>query len=149
MAVTPVPNPVPDSPITTVPAALSETAPRVIRLLAERLELVEDLWQSVLRSECPPDRVERLLRLKRLSGPITPTELADESCVDTDGIVQLIREMDLADGIAAARAFSLYFQLVNIIEQHIEEDSYLESLRSAPQVVSSDPFVPPLARQSE
>ncbi|WP_231596890.1 phosphoenolpyruvate carboxylase [Synechococcus sp. CBW1004] len=150
MAVTPVPSPAPEAlPSAPHAAGLNEAAPRVIRLLSERLELVEDLWQSVLRSECPPDRVERLLRLKQLSGPITPTELADESSVDTAGIVQLIREMDLADGIAAARAFSLYFQLVNIIEQHIEEDSYLESLRSAPQVVSSDPFVPPLARQSE
>ena len=145
MAVTPVPSPAPAAP--TAPAA--EPAPRVIRLLGERLELVEDLWQSVLRSECPPQRVEKLLRLKQLSGPITPTELADESSVDTDGIVQLIREMDLADGIAAARAFSLYFQLVNILEQHIEEDSYLESLRSAPPAVSGDPFLPPLARQSE
>ncbi|MEI6032130.1 MAG: phosphoenolpyruvate carboxylase [Synechococcaceae cyanobacterium ELA739] len=126
-----------------------EPTPRVIRLLAERLELVEDLWQSVLRSECPPERVARLLRLKQLSGPVTPTELADESHVDTEGIVQLIKEMDLADGIAAARAFSLYFQLVNILEQHIEEDSYLESLKTAPAPASNDPFLPPLASQSE
>jgi len=144
MAVTPS---TPASPVAPAPA--SEPAPRVIRLLGERLELVEDLWESVLRSECPPQRVEKLLRLKQLSGPVTPTELADESSVDTEGIVQLIREMDLADGIAAARAFSLYFQLVNILEQHIEEDSYLESLRSTPQAVRSDPFLPPLARQSE
>ncbi|MFS6826301.1 hypothetical protein AAF143_03525 [Cyanobium sp. ATX-6F1] len=42
-------------------------APQVSRLLGERLELVEDLWQTVLRSECPPTHAERLLRLKRLS----------------------------------------------------------------------------------
>ncbi len=35
-------------------------------------------------------------------------------------------------GIAAARAFSLYFQLVNILEQHIEEDTYLESSAPGP-----------------
>ena len=133
-------TPVPPSP---------EPPPRVIRLLGERLALVEDLWQSVLRSECPPERVERLLRLKQLSGPVTPSELADENRVDTEGIVELIKEMDLADGIAAARAFSLYFQLVNILEQHIEEDSYLESLQSAPAPASSDPFLPPLASQSD
>ena len=142
MAVTPAPAPAPVGP------AL-EPAPRVIRLLSERLELVEDLWQSVLRSECPPERVERLLKLKQLSGPITPSELADESSVDTEGIVQLIREMDLADGIAAARAFSLYFQLVNILEQHIEEDSYLESLKTSPPEDRNDPFLPPLASQSD
>ena len=26
------------------------------RLLQNRLELVEDLWQTVLRSECPPEQ---------------------------------------------------------------------------------------------
>ena len=144
MAVTPAPDSAPFAA-----TAMIEPIPRVIRLLAERLELVEDLWQSVLRSECPPERVARLLRLKQLSGPVTPTELADESHVDTEGIVQLIKEMDLADGIAAARAFSLYFQLVNILEQHIEEDSYLESLKTAPAPASNDPFLPPLASQSE
>jgi len=144
MAVTPAPDSAPFAA-----TAMIEPTPRVIRLLAERLELVEDLWQSVLRSECPPERVARLLRLKQLSGPVTPTELADESHVDTEGIVQLIKEMDLADGIAAARAFSLYFQLVNILEQHIEEDSYLESLKTAPAPASNDPFLPPLASQSE
>ncbi|MFM7086239.1 MAG: phosphoenolpyruvate carboxylase [Cyanobium sp.] len=155
MAVTPAASSVPaessssESKAAGPLAGAPDASPRVIRLLGERLELVEDLWQSVLRSECPPARVEKLLRLKQLSGPVTPTELGDETGVDTDGIVQLIREMDLADGIAAARAFSLYFQLVNILEQHIEEDSYLESLRSAPQAVSSDPFLPPLASQSE
>ena len=71
MAVTPS---TPTSPVAPAPA--DEPAPRVIRLLGERLELVEDLWESVLRSECPPQRVEKLLRLKQLSGPLTPTELA-------------------------------------------------------------------------
>ena len=40
------------------------------RLLKQRLELVEDLWQTVLRSECPPEQAERLLRLKKISDPI-------------------------------------------------------------------------------
>ena len=61
----------------------------------------------------------------------------------------VIREMDLADGIAAARAFSLYFQLINILEQHIEEDTYLESLQTAPSTGANDPFLPALASQSD
>ncbi len=136
-------------------AAVPETPPGVIRLLGERLELVEDLWQTVLRSECPPNQVERLLLLKELSGPLSAPELAaaeEQATLDTGdsaGIVQLIGEMDLAEAIAAARAFSLYFQLVNILEQHIEEDSYLESLKTAPQTSCTDPFLPPLASQSE
>ena len=98
------------------------------RLLQNRLELVEDLWQTVLRSECPPDQAERLLRLKQLSEPLA-LEGADENSAST-AIVLLIKEMDLAEAITAARAFSLYFQLVNILEQRIEEDSYLASMSS-------------------
>lgn len=41
----------------------------VIRVLGERLELVEDLWLTILRSECGPQQLERLLRLKELVGP--------------------------------------------------------------------------------
>jgi phosphoenolpyruvate carboxylase len=125
------------------PAAASEAIPasqRVTRLLGERLELVEDLWETVLRSECPPEQAERLLRLKQLSDP-------DEADV-TGAIVQLIREMDLAEAIAAARAFSLYFQLVNILEQHIEEDTYLDSLKNQ-ENGPSDPFLPALANQTD
>jgi len=119
------------------------SAPPVRRLLGERLELVEELWQAVLRSECPPEQAERLLRLKQLGEP--ESSPADSS----SAIVALIREMDLAEAIAAARAFSLYFQLVNILEQHIEEDSYLDSLRGQDEPQPVDPFQPPLASQVE
>jgi phosphoenolpyruvate carboxylase len=144
------------SPFGPAPGAGASEAPAgVIRLLGERLELVEELWLTVLRSECPPAQLERLLRLKELSGPLNPPEIspADEQAGlrsgDSESIVAVIHEMDLADGIAAARAFSLYFQLVNILEQHIEEDSYLESLTTAPSAAVNDPFLPPLASQSE
>ena len=80
--------------------------PRVTRLLDERLELVEDLWQTVLRSECPPQQAERLLRMKELSAAVE-AGAAEQATAE---IVQLIRGMDLAEAIAAARAFSLYFQ---------------------------------------
>ena len=69
------------------------------RLLQQRLELVEDLWQTVLRSECPPEQTERLLRLKQLSEPLAIEE-ADGNSTST-AIVLLIREMDLAEAIAA------------------------------------------------
>jgi len=119
------------------------------RLLAERLELVEELWQTVLRSECPPQQAERLLRMKELSTGIDGGAPDATSEAATAAIVQLIRDMDLAEAIAAARAFSLYFQLVNILEQHIEEDSYLASLRAHHPEDISDPFLPPLAVQTE
>ena len=125
--------------------AIPEPSPRATRLLGERLELVEDLWHEVLRSECPPGQAERLLRLKQLSEPTGD----GDGAIDTGAIVELIREMDLAAAIAAALAFSLYFQLVNILEQHIEEDSYLDSLKTCAEPVCTDPFLPPLASQTE
>ena len=115
-------------------------------LLQHRLALVEDLWETVLRSECPPDQAERLLRMKQLSDPVA----SDGAAVSSDAVAQLIREMDLVEAIAAARAFSLYFQLVNILEQRIEEDSYLASMsRSQEHAEPINPFAPPLASQTE
>ena len=138
-------NRVATSPMRPSPPISSEASPRVTRLLGERLELVEDLWQTVLHSECPLGQAERLLRLKQLSEP----QGDGDGAIDTGAIVQLIREMDLAEAIAAARAFSLYFQLVNILEQHIEEDSYLDSLKTNGEPVNKDPFLPALASQTE
>ena len=145
------------SPVHATAAAgpLPEAHPGVPAALGERLELVEDLWLTVLRSECPPAQVDRLIRLKNLSGPLNPPEVSDADeqagfrSGDSQAIVAVIREMDLSDGIAAARAFSLYFQLINILEQRIEETSYLQSIRRAPVARNSDPFLPPLASQSD
>ena len=56
--------------------------------------------------------------------------------------------MDLAESIAAARAFSLYFQLVNILEQRVEEDRYIQSFSNKNSQKSHDnldPFAPALA----
>ena len=142
----PTPN-----PTTGASSAGLPTTQRVTRLLGERLELVEDLWETVLRSECPPEQAERLLRLKRLSDPTEGDTSGTGDASGGDGtaaIVQLIRDMDLAEAIAAARAFSLYFQLVNILEQHIEEDSYLDSLKNQDSS-PSDPFLPALANQTD
>ena len=145
------------SPLMREPATVHRPGPEVpshtTRLLVERLELVEELWLSVLHSECPPGQVERLIRLKELSGRFDPEEdgnrATPSSGVDSEAIDQVIREMDLSDGIAAARAFSLYFQLINILEQHIEENTYVESLRQTAASEQWDPFLPPLANQSE
>ena len=110
------------------------------RLLHQRLELVEELWQNVLRSECPPEQSERLLRLKQLTDPVSlDNRDGSKNNVSAD-IIELIRAMDLAEAIAAARAFSLYFQLINILEQRIEEDGYLASL--APNLEQGNPQGP-------
>ena len=122
------------------------------QLLQHRLDLIEDLWKTVLRSECPPEQSERLLRLKQLSDPVSLEGRDGDST--SEAIVELIRAMDLSEAISAARAFSLYFQLINILEQRIEEDSYLDSLRpnlsaESAQRDAFDPFAPPLANQTD
>ena len=145
-------------PESTTPVSEQETArlsgggSGAGQLLQHRLDLIEDLWKSVLRSECPPEQSERLLRLKQLSDPVSMGGRDGDST--SEAIVELIKAMDLSEAISAARAFSLYFQLINILEQRIEEDSYLDSLRpnssaDAAQRDAFDPFAPPLANQTD
>ena len=74
--------------------------------------LIEDLWESVLREECPDDQAERLIQLKELS--YSKQIDGNSSKTFKNEIVDIVNSMDLAESIAAARAFSLYFQLVNI-----------------------------------
>ena len=111
--------------------------------------LIEELWESVLRQECPNEQANRLIKLKHLSH--SNRILDDKSRTIKDEIVEIINDMDLAESIAAARAFSLYFQLVNILEQRVEEDRYIASFSNKNNEKSHDkldPFAPPLARQN-
>ena len=84
-------------------------------LVHQRQILVEDLWESVLRSECGQEMVDLLKEMRSLSSPEGQvTDLPKSS------VPQLIEKLPLEDAIQAARAFALYFQLNNIIEQHYE-----------------------------
>ncbi|MGF1539033.1 MAG: phosphoenolpyruvate carboxylase [Pleurocapsa sp.] len=84
-------------------------------LLHQRQILVENLWESVLRSECGQQMVDLLNEMRSLSSPEGQvTDLPQSS------VPQLIEKLPLEDAIQAARAFALYFQLNNIIEQHYE-----------------------------
>ncbi len=116
-----------------VSAAIRLKAPR---LLQERLGLIEELWHSVLNHECDQAVASRLTHLKQLCFEAGSAE----------AIVELVRTMDLSEAIIAARAFSLYFQLVNIVEQQIEEDRYRSSIQAAyaKGPVVENPFAPPL-----
>ena len=85
-------------------------------LLRHRQKLIEDLWESVLRSECGQEMLDLLQKMRSLSsaeGQVT--EKFPESTVP-----QLIEKLTIDDAIQAARAFALYFQLTNIVEQHYE-----------------------------
>ena len=111
--------------------------------------LIEDLWESVLREECPYEQAERLIQLKELSYSTPVDEHTSKKFKNR--IVDIVNSMDLAESISAARAFSLYFQLVNILEQRVEEDRYIQSFTNKNVHKSPDnldPFAPALARQN-
>jgi len=111
--------------------------------------LIEDLWESVLREECPYEQAERLIQLKELSYSTPVDEHTSKKFKNK--IVDIVNSMDLAESISAARAFSLYFQLVNILEQRVEEDRYIQSFTNKNVHKSPDnldPFAPALARQN-
>ncbi len=85
-------------------------------LLRHRLKLVEDLWESVLGSECGADMVSLLKQLRSMCSPEGQTTDLPEQAV-----LELIEKLDLNEAIRAARGFALYFQLINIVEQHYEQ----------------------------
>ncbi|MGK7916533.1 MAG: phosphoenolpyruvate carboxylase [Prochloraceae cyanobacterium] len=94
--------------------------------LRHRLKLVEDLWESILRAECGQDLVDLL---KKLRSMCSPEGQATE--VPSSSVPKLIEKLDLDAAIRAARAFALYFQLINIVEQHYEQREQQISRRAA------------------
>ena len=85
-------------------------------LLRQRQKLVEDLWESVLRSECGQEMLDLLQKMRSLSS-------AEGQVTDSfpqSSVPQLIAKLNIDDAIQGARAFALYFQLTNIVEQHYE-----------------------------
>jgi len=93
--------------------------------LRHRLKIVEDLWESVLCSECGQELVDLLKQLRDLGSPEgQATELPESS------VPKLIEKLDLNSAIRASRAFALYFQLINIVEQHYEQRAQMLSRRT-------------------
>jgi phosphoenolpyruvate carboxylase len=88
--------------------------------LRHRLQVVEELWESVLRQECGQEMVDLLRQLRDLCSPEgqATNDLAASA-------VELIEKLNINEAIRAARAFALYFQLINIIEQEYEQKQQL------------------------
>lgn len=84
--------------------------------LRHRLKVVEDVWESVLRAECGQELVDLLAQLRSMYSVQGQAVNFSESPV-----LKLVEQLDLNDAIRAARAFALYFQLINIVEQHYEQ----------------------------
>ena len=85
--------------------------------LRHRLTTVEGIWESVLEAECGTELVSLLKNIRRLCAPDGQADKA----LDNANALQLIEQLSLEDAIRMARAFALYFQLINIVEQHYEQ----------------------------
>ena len=96
-------------------------------LLRHRLKLIEQLWESVLCSECGQEMVDLLLQMRAICSPEGQAEDLPKSSVP-----QLIQKLSIEDAIQCARAFALYFQLINIVEQHYEQQEQKLSRRNNP-----------------
>ncbi|HEY9599827.1 MAG TPA: phosphoenolpyruvate carboxylase [Cyanophyceae cyanobacterium] len=93
--------------------------------LRHRLKVVEDLWESVLRSECGQELVDLLKQLRELCSPEgQAANLPEES------VRKIVEKLDLNAAIRASRAFALYFQLINSVEQHYEQRTQLLAQRA-------------------
>lgn len=88
--------------------------------LRHRLQVVEELWESVLQQECGQNMVDLLRKLRDLCSPEGQATNDQASSV-----VELIEQLNINEAIRAARAFALYFQLINIIEQEYEQKQQL------------------------
>ncbi len=96
--------------------------------MRHRLKLIEDLWESVIYAECGPELVNLLTRLRSMSSP--EGQATDDPKYS---ITKVIEKLELNDAIKAARAFALYFQLINIVEQHYEQREQLLTRRASYQ----------------
>ncbi|MDJ0737217.1 MAG: phosphoenolpyruvate carboxylase [Nostocaceae cyanobacterium] len=88
--------------------------------LRHRLQVVEELWENVLRQECGQKMVDLLRQLRDLCSPEGQANKDQASSV-----FKMIEQLNINEAIRAARAFALYFQLINIIEQDYEQRQQL------------------------
>ncbi len=94
---------------------VDEALQRRNNLLNRRLRLVEELWESVILQECGQPLVDLLRRLRSMC---SPEGQALEYPVPE--VLQIVEHLSLKAAIQTARAFALFFQLINIVEQHYE-----------------------------
>ncbi|MBO1351646.1 MAG: phosphoenolpyruvate carboxylase [Hormoscilla sp. GUM202] len=89
-------------------------------LLRHRLKVVEKLWESVLEQECGRELVNLLASMRSMSSPegqAATNLFKDEGKIGSQE-QHMIENLDFNAAIRATRGFALYFQLINIVEQH-------------------------------
>ncbi|MCL6753512.1 phosphoenolpyruvate carboxylase [Nostoc sp. CCCryo 231-06] len=101
--------------------------------LRHRLQVVEELWESVLRQECGQNMVELLRQLRDLCSPEGQATNDQASSA-----VKLIEQLNINEAIRAARAFALYFQLINIIEQEYEQRQQLSRYEAETEATDAE-----------
>ena len=84
-----------------------------------RIKMVEDIWEAVLWNECGQELLTLLHQLRRLCSEEGQAPAARAASVQQ--VVQLVENLKLEDAVRTARAFALYFQLINSVEQHYEQ----------------------------
>jgi phosphoenolpyruvate carboxylase len=95
--------------------------------LLYRLKLVENLWESVLLKESGQELVDLLRQLREMC---SPEGQAPE--YPAEAVLKVVESLDLHQATTAARAFALFFQLINIVEQdHEQEKTSIQ--RSSPK----------------
>jgi phosphoenolpyruvate carboxylase len=94
-----------------------------------RLKVVEDIWEKVLRDECGQELLTLLHLLRRICSPEGQAPTAEAAQVKQ--VVEVVENLKLEDSIQAARAFALYFQLINSVEQHYEQQGQQQQYRAA------------------
>lgn len=89
-------------------------------LLRHRLRIVEDIWELVLSQECGAEFVEQLNQMRSMCSPARQaTEFS------AFPILKIVEQMEVEEAIRFSRAFALYFQIINIVEQHYDQRSQL------------------------
>ncbi|BAZ37829.1 phosphoenolpyruvate carboxylase [Calothrix sp. NIES-4101] len=113
--------------------------------LRHRLQIMEELWETVLRQECGQDMVDLLRKLRDLCSPEGQATNDQASSV-----FKLIEQLSINDAIRATRAFALYFQLINIIEQDYEQKQQLTRYEAEPAATAEEvlPTIPHLHTHS-
>jgi phosphoenolpyruvate carboxylase len=112
-----------------LPEALSNMTASHDLLLRHRLKVVEELWENVLEHACGPELLKLLTQLRQMCSPEGQAPTTDEARVKA--VVDVVEALDLEDAIRASRAFALYFQLINIVEQHYEQRGQQQQYRAA------------------
>ena len=122
-------RPAAQADVASPPAPGDDQPSRQDLLLRHRLRVVEDLWENVLEHACGPELLKLLQQLRQMCSPEGQAPTAEEARVKA--VVDVVEALDLEDAIRASRAFALYFQLINIVEQHYEQRGQQQQYRAA------------------